>query len=264
MTTADAAQSAVFAAGVVCAAVWLRRRAAGRDPLGPPPAGELPRTGVALLVGVPAWWIVPVAVVTVCARAGVSQAGLGIASAVVHAAIGAAILPLIRRSAPEPTVAGGRALLVGIGAGLVTFAAAQSVGLAGTWLAKAAGHALPDERIVMIGRTAAGVERIGFFATAVMCAPFGEEVFWRAAVLSFLARPLPPAHANAALALVFGMLHANPADPRTWLSAAAIGTVGWILGWLWLRTRSLPAIVLAHATFNLPTALILATGAPTS
>jgi len=78
----------------------------------------------------------------------------------------------------------------------------------------------------------------------IVMAPAVEELFFRGLLLGgFLGRYRPPT-ALALSALFFSVAHLNPVQvPATLL-------LGFYLGWLYLRTRSLLPCILAHALNN--------------
>jgi membrane protease YdiL (CAAX protease family) len=76
-------------------------------------------------------------------------------------------------------------------------------------------------------------------------APVLEEWLFRGVLLPGLARNYGPTKAILQTSLLFGIIHFNPSQS---LSAFLIGL---FLGWVYLRTRSLWACILVHATNNI-------------
>ena len=250
MNTATAAPYGVAAAGLLILAAWARRVHAGRDPLGPSPAGEWPNLGLALAVAIPAWFVSVVVLGAVAQVAGLRGPDLATASGLVHAAIGLALLPFVRRGVPLPCLSRARLVLVGVAAGLVTFGI---VGLLGELLKvgyAVAGSAPPEQDVVSVARAASGLQWGAMLATGAVLAPFGEEIFWRGTVLPTLVRARGKWPALLMQGAAFGAVHVMGAQPSMWPLAIPLAAVGVLAGWVYLRTASLPAAMLVHATFN--------------
>jgi membrane protease YdiL (CAAX protease family) len=76
-------------------------------------------------------------------------------------------------------------------------------------------------------------------------APILEECLFRGILLKGLLRNYRPAVAIGQSALLFGLVHFNPAQ-----STVAL-LMGVLLGWLYYRTRSLGLCIMLHALYNL-------------
>lgn len=76
-------------------------------------------------------------------------------------------------------------------------------------------------------------------------APVLEEMLFRGILLPGLARNYGPTKAILQTSLLFGIIHFNPSQA---LSAFLIGL---FLGWVYVRTQSLWACILVHATNNI-------------
>jgi len=85
-----------------------------------------------------------------------------------------------------------------------------------------------------------------FAAALVIAAPIFEELFFRGALLPWLAMKMTPAKAIAVSAILFGALHI-PSHGLHFIVATAYGAV---LGWTWMRTRRLWPCMLIHALIN--------------
>lgn len=85
---------------------------------------------------------------------------------------------------------------------------------------------------------------LAFFMLCVV-APVLEELTFRGIILKGLLRNYSPWKAIGQSALLFGLIHMNPAQ------IAAAGFIGLLLGWLYYRTRSLWLCIAAHALNNL-------------
>lgn len=87
----------------------------------------------------------------------------------------------------------------------------------------------------------------GLFLKAVILAPLWEEIFYRGLILQLARRYLPTWGAIAVSALIFALPHASMGF-GTAVLALLMGTA---LGWLVVRSGSLLASMLCHATINL-------------
>ena len=117
---------------------------------------------------------------------------------------------------------------------------------------------------------AAGV-LVNLFVAAVL-APFWEEVFFRGFVTTAWARTAGPRAAIIRGALFFALIHVITlagsdfdTATRTALIAFAIRLpVGLVLGWVFLRRRTLVAPIALHATYNAIPVLLVALGTVTA
>ena len=104
---------------------------------------------------------------------------------------------------------------------------------------------------------------------AAFLAPFWEEIFFRGFVTTAWARTAGPRAAIVRGALFFALIHVvtlagSDFDTaiRTALIAFAIRLpVGLVLGWVFLRRRTLVAPIALHATYNAIPVLLVALGA---
>ena len=251
MTGVEAAQYAAVAAGIAILAAWAARARRGADALGPAPAAPLPDTSRAVFIAVPAWFLASFVVGAVAQSAGLSWPALLATSGLVHLAISLVLLPMVRAGARSPGVSVAREVATGVLAGVVTFAAVAVVGQVVTWGYGLAGSAPPEQDAVAIARTSAGLDRAVVLASVVVLAPFGEEVFWRGALLPAMARRMPVPTAVVVQGLLFGAAHFLLGAPvASWPLAIPLALVGILAGWIYVRTGSLGATVLVHATFN--------------
>lgn len=114
------------------------------------------------------------------------------------------------------------------------------------------GSDLPDNPLEMLG-VDSPARLLVFVPYFVMLAPIAEEYLYRALLLERWSRLMPPAFALAASALVFAAVHA----PGTLAQFLALLIPGVGLGVLWLRTRSLPAVAIAHMVNNVAAVTLL-------
>ena len=83
-----------------------------------------------------------------------------------------------------------------------------------------------------------------YLAVVAVAAPLWEEAIFRGFLLTSLTRHVPPRWAIAASSLVFALAHFAPQR------VAPLLLLGLLFGWLYSRTRSLGAAVLAHSLWN--------------
>ncbi len=104
---------------------------------------------------------------------------------------------------------------------------------------------------------------------AAVLAPFWEEVFFRGFVTTAWARTAGPRAAIVRGAIFFALIHVITlagSDFETALRTALIAfvirlPVGLVLGWVFLRRRTLVAPIALHATYNAIPVLLVALGA---
>lgn len=92
------------------------------------------------------------------------------------------------------------------------------------------------------------------FLKAVVIVPLLEEVFYRGIVLQFLRRFCPLWLAVFVSAAFFGVTHLG----NSATNAAFAFVVGGVLAWLLIRTRSLFATIVCHASINFAWLFLLA------
>jgi membrane protease YdiL (CAAX protease family) len=243
----------VLLAGLVTAVAWAVLRGRGQDPLGPRPEGELPDTRVACAVGVLAYLAGQFVAQTTlkgtdAGRFGGFTASV-LAGSVVNALVAIAILPAALRGSRRAVLGARGLVLAGVLAGFMVFALQAVVGFAIHDAYTRAGLPLPVQDVVSQAKTAHGPDLVVFTVGAVLLAPFAEEIFFRGILLPAAARVTTERQALVLQALVFGGIHVVGAW-QTWPLAIPLALVGWCAGWLYLRTGSLAAPILLHATFN--------------
>jgi membrane protease YdiL (CAAX protease family) len=84
------------------------------------------------------------------------------------------------------------------------------------------------------------------FVQAAVLAPLVEELAYRGVLQTTLLRAVGPGPALVASGAVFGMAH-FPAQPQ---AVPSLFVLGLVLGYVFYRTRSLVAPIVAHALFN--------------
>jgi len=82
------------------------------------------------------------------------------------------------------------------------------------------------------------------FLVAVVLAPLAEEVLFRGVLLSALSRRWGTAVAVFGSSAVFSAMHVSP------IAVPPIFVLALVLGWLFVRTRSLTVCIVAHSVFN--------------
>ncbi|AWI09492.1 hypothetical protein CKA38_09760 [Ereboglobus luteus] len=85
---------------------------------------------------------------------------------------------------------------------------------------------------------------VGSTVTLVMVAPFTEEFLCRGVFLRGMLNRLRPWTAIVLSAVFFAVMHLNP-----WQAVSAF-TIGLVLGWIYMRTRSVALCVFVHALNN--------------
>lgn len=86
---------------------------------------------------------------------------------------------------------------------------------------------------------------LGMGLTAILVAPFLEEILFRGLILEGLLRRMSPARAIGLSALAFGLFHVHP------IHIVAAGAMGLALGYIYYRTRALWLVILLHGINNL-------------
>ncbi len=253
---ASAVPYAVAAAGTALALVCALTERRGGAALGRTPEGGRPDTTLALLPAVPAWLL--------SEAIGVALGGVGAAGVVAvtcgHVAVVVPLVPWLLRRSPAAPAALARRLACGVGGGLAAYGLAGLVGLVVTWGYAQAGAPVPEQNVVEVLREAPALSLGALIGSAAVLAPCAEEVLFRGLLLNALAQRMPRHVALLAQALLFGFIH-FAAVPSMWPLALPLAVVGWCAGWLYLRTGSLLAAVVLHATFNgLQIALLFLTG----
>lgn len=85
---------------------------------------------------------------------------------------------------------------------------------------------------------------VGSFLALVVVAPITEEILCRGIFLRGMLNRLPPWTAIVLSAAFFAVMHLNP-----WQAVSAF-VIGLVLGWIYLRTRSLALCMFVHALNN--------------
>lgn len=102
--------------------------------------------------------------------------------------------------------------------------------------------------------TFSGMSRNVFgIVSIVVVAPLTEELLFRGAILGHLLRTMKkPGHAILVSALIFGLIHVNPAQ------VPFAFCLGLVFGWLYWRTGSLIPGILGHFLNNATATLLMA------
>lgn len=103
-----------------------------------------------------------------------------------------------------------------------------------------------------------------FVYIAVLGGPLGEELGWRGFAFPRLQRRFTPTVGAVLLGLIWGLWHIplfniegtvqQDIPPLAFLAQVTATSV--IFGWLWNRTRSLPAVIALHASVNTSVGLL--------
>lgn len=147
--------------------------------------------------------------------------------------------PLLRSSIRLSQISGG--VIAGIGLWLMALMVRRSIPMALQPLSGARPLAAPNDDAGWILA----------FIVAVIIAPVLEEKFFRGYVLNHWRRRVGPLKAAVASAALFAMAHLKPA------MLLPLWLVGLILAWLAYRERTLVTPIIAHATFNAISLIVL-------
>lgn len=111
--------------------------------------------------------------------------------------------------------------------------------------------------LTLLSDHTSSLSRILMTLSAVVLAPLGEELFFRGLFLPFIAQGWRNSWTAIAItAVLFGAFHYP-----LFHVVPALAALGFLLGYLYVRTGSLTLVVLVHAVFNAKTLLWLALGA---
>ncbi len=231
---------------------YVARRRAGSDPLGDWPNGALPDTTVAFVGGMAAWLFAQGFLPGLLAGTDLGRDGgaalVSLATALVNVLIAVALLPSASRGTRKPRLSPGAILAAGALGALVVLTAQVALGLAIESAAQALDYEIPAQAIVESAQRASGAEVVTFGVSAVVLAPFAEEIFFRGVMLPALARIMDGPAAILLQAVCFGAIHVGALN--TWPLAIPLAFVGWAAGWIYVRTGSLAAPIALHAAFN--------------
>jgi membrane protease YdiL (CAAX protease family) len=238
-------------AGIALLEVWMRRR--GRDPLGPAPRGDLPDTALALVASLVLWLLAQLFVPTFPPEVTVGALNGRTVTELVFTATHLVISFLLLRTALSgtlrPATSVARRVTVGLLAAVSMIAIEVVFGIVIDFVYSKLGLTLPVQDIVEESRTAVGADLAVRVVCAIAMAPFAEEVFFRGILLPAAARGMGPARGLVLQAALFGLVHCW-SQWQAWPLAIPLAVVGWLAGWLYLRTGSLAAPIVMHATFN--------------
>jgi membrane protease YdiL (CAAX protease family) len=228
-----------------------RRPRRRRGTLGWPDMGLILAVAVALLLlAEPIWSVVSLALQALDAgKTGLHMAG-EITFTVLYslAFVGAFYVIGRRRRGVSWKRAGlvktkAKALSIGLVAGLAAY---SLVGLVDGAVATSLGRALIDNpRVFAAGYEATWYTTTQSLLVSTVIVPFIEEFFYRGLLLGWLKERIPVIPAMVVSALAFAAYHQN------WDYLLSLFAFGLILGWVFVRTKSLWPAVLAHGAYNL-------------
>jgi membrane protease YdiL (CAAX protease family) len=136
-----------------------------------------------------------------------------------------------------------RALSIGLIAGVASYTV---VGLVDAAVATLLDRTLVDNpRVFAEGYEATWYTTIQSLVVSTALVPFIEEFFFRGVLLGWLKDRIPVIPAVVFTALAFAAYHQN------WDYLLSLFAFGLILGWVFLRTKSLWPVILAHGAYNL-------------
>lgn len=135
-----------------------------------------------------------------------------------------------------------RALMIGIVGGLAAY---TLVGLVDGVVSVVLGRDLVDNtRVFAVDYEPTWYSATISFLTAAAIFPFLEELYFRGVLVRWLGDRAPAILANVIGAAVFSAYHEN------WDYAPSLFLLGLIVGWIYLKTKSLWPAVLAHGVYN--------------
>lgn len=245
---------AVLIAGAAIVFAYASLCRLGRDPLGPRPVGELPNTALALFLGFGTWIMAQLFVVPrfVGGEGAAGISGRTVAIVVVvntHVLIALALLWPALRGRPRPRISAVRIVAAGVLAAVVLLAGQIVYSVVMTAAYRWAGAEPPMQALVEESMHSTGRDFAVRAIAAVVLAPFAEEVFFRGILFPAVAHGIGPARGLVVQAAAFGLIHCWN-QWEAWPQAVALAGVGWLAGWLYLRTGSLVAPMVMHASFN--------------
>ena len=135
----------------------------------------------------------------------------------------------------------GRTILIGVGIAIPSWIGAQTLGVVVTDLLQRIGI---EQGVDVTQQALDRVDPVVLVVAIVLFAPFAEELFFRGVVFNAWEREYGTTRAVYGSALVFALIHGSV------FALLPIFFLGWILATLYRRTRSLPATMALHATFN--------------
>jgi membrane protease YdiL (CAAX protease family) len=241
-----------MSAGVVVASWYVSRLRRGDDPLPPARPSELPNTLFACGMGVVMWWLLLNLAVALLAKSDVRVAipdlvDLFVAVGV-NALVALAVLPAATRG-PRPPRGAARNAFIGLLGGLGAYAIVYAVAVVIQAVYVVLDRLAPEQQIVVEAQRADAMTAVVYALTAVVIAPFAEEVFFRGTLLPAAVRLAGVRSGLLIQAVVFGAIHVVQ-TPEALPLAIPLAVVGWCAGLLRLRTGSLVAPIALHATFN--------------
>lgn len=100
-----------------------------------------------------------------------------------------------------------------------------------------------------------GSSKLMMYACTVLAAPLLEEILFRGLILGTLGDAMPKWIALILSSVAFGAVHVNP------IGIVYATIFGFLLGWIFIRTKSVLTCIIVHALYNL-TNLIFEGGIP--
>jgi len=145
----------------------------------------------------------------------------------------------VRRAAVGVPAALPRAVLVGIGVGVLGFLASATIGL----LQAVLGFPI-EEQAWLVDLLRDDGAALGLAPWVVVLAPFAEEVFFRGYLFRFLNERIGPRVAYPMSAACFSLIHFHLPGLVVYF------VVGLLFAWACQRTSTLAAAVVAHVVYN--------------
>jgi uncharacterized protein len=163
----------------------------------------------------------------------------------------------VRRKPPVATLAGG-VFRSGLATFLIALPVLTAVSLAWQGALKLAHYPPEDqEAIDLLRHTDSTALRIGLLVVAILVAPITEELVFRAGIFRYVRTRLPRWVALLLPAVLFAALHNNLG---TFVPLVALAVV---FSFAYERTGCIGTTIVAHALFNLNSALLVLAGVDT-
>lgn len=159
------------------------------------------------------------------------------------------------RTQPRLNFALGGALRTGVVTFLVAVPVVTAVGLVWQILLSLGGYTVkPQESIELLRHTDSLVLKSTLVAVAVLIAPLSEELIFRAGIFRYVRTRLPRWIALLLPALLFSLLHLDVGSFVPLMALAVVYSLAYE------RTGNIGTTIVAHALFNLNSALLVLAG----
>lgn len=145
-------------------------------------------------------------------------------------------------------------ILAGIATYLVTLPVVLGTSLLWQLLLKVCNVPAPQQEAIDILRSAHGLPQIVLLGSAIILAPFTEELIFRAGIFRYSRTRIPRWAALILPAALFSAMHMNLA------SFVPLIALGVVFALAYERTGRISTTIIAHALFNLTTTMLVLAG----